>query len=392
MITAYNPKLKATPFYRELLIRDSTPPINPFRADLATIDRIKAVRHEISKRRFRYMDPSLENRKRKHNQTDKTVFTDFLLHHIARCGKCGWHLGIASPKSKKVDGEYRYKYKYYICRGENKGKCDLGRIHADELDANVWMRFVGTLSDPKKVERMILKQNFIIDEELDEQKNQYETVKKDIVDYRGIIERTKQMYQLGHKTIDEYNQDMTKFEGLLNEAQERKSKLAQIIKRPKAVRNAVKKSTKFVANQLAAFRDLGEIEESVKAANNFLTLALNNPALHSSEFGPEEQRKARSKVVEAIKMKDKMLDASIEIVEAIRKKRQTIVDDRDFKNLNFQQLIFQQQHAMLKMYINRSEDKGIRAFDANIFTLNFSVRPDLFNYFGDKKGEDKKTD
>jgi len=42
MVTAYNLKLRETPFYEKLLIADSTPPANPFRADLATIDRIKS--------------------------------------------------------------------------------------------------------------------------------------------------------------------------------------------------------------------------------------------------------------------------------------------------------------------------------------------------------------
>jgi uncharacterized protein YprB with RNaseH-like and TPR domain len=40
MLTAYNLKLKATPFYKSLLIEESNPPANPFRADRATIDRI----------------------------------------------------------------------------------------------------------------------------------------------------------------------------------------------------------------------------------------------------------------------------------------------------------------------------------------------------------------
>jgi len=34
-------KLKETPFYDNLLIDESTPPANPFSADLATIDKIK---------------------------------------------------------------------------------------------------------------------------------------------------------------------------------------------------------------------------------------------------------------------------------------------------------------------------------------------------------------
>jgi uncharacterized protein YprB with RNaseH-like and TPR domain len=41
MVTAYNMKLKDTPFYENLLIEESTPPTNPFNADIATIDRIK---------------------------------------------------------------------------------------------------------------------------------------------------------------------------------------------------------------------------------------------------------------------------------------------------------------------------------------------------------------
>ncbi len=45
MVTAYNLKLKETPFYKNLLIEESRPPANPFRADLATIDRIKNRLH-----------------------------------------------------------------------------------------------------------------------------------------------------------------------------------------------------------------------------------------------------------------------------------------------------------------------------------------------------------
>ena len=42
MVTAYNLKLRQTPFYDSHLIAETTPPANPFRADLATIDRIKS--------------------------------------------------------------------------------------------------------------------------------------------------------------------------------------------------------------------------------------------------------------------------------------------------------------------------------------------------------------
>ena len=41
MVTAYNMKLRQTPFYDTHLIEDPILPGNPFRADLATVDRIK---------------------------------------------------------------------------------------------------------------------------------------------------------------------------------------------------------------------------------------------------------------------------------------------------------------------------------------------------------------
>ena len=41
MVTAYNLKLKDTPFYETHMIADSPPQVNPYSTDLATVDRIK---------------------------------------------------------------------------------------------------------------------------------------------------------------------------------------------------------------------------------------------------------------------------------------------------------------------------------------------------------------
>jgi hypothetical protein len=41
MVTAYNLKLKQTPFYEKLLIADLPPLANPFKVDLETVDKIK---------------------------------------------------------------------------------------------------------------------------------------------------------------------------------------------------------------------------------------------------------------------------------------------------------------------------------------------------------------
>ena len=41
MVTAYNMRLKDTPFYKTHLIEESSPPVNPYRVDMETVDRIK---------------------------------------------------------------------------------------------------------------------------------------------------------------------------------------------------------------------------------------------------------------------------------------------------------------------------------------------------------------
>ncbi len=41
MVTAYNMKLRQTPFYESLLIADSPPLVNPHRVDLETVEKIK---------------------------------------------------------------------------------------------------------------------------------------------------------------------------------------------------------------------------------------------------------------------------------------------------------------------------------------------------------------
>jgi len=41
MVTAYNLKLKETPFYESHFIEEPTPPVNPLRVDMETVDKIK---------------------------------------------------------------------------------------------------------------------------------------------------------------------------------------------------------------------------------------------------------------------------------------------------------------------------------------------------------------
>ena len=56
LVTAYNMKLKQTPFYSELLIDDSIVPVNPFGVDIGYVDRIKnsSVNWQAGHSKFRF--------------------------------------------------------------------------------------------------------------------------------------------------------------------------------------------------------------------------------------------------------------------------------------------------------------------------------------------------
>jgi hypothetical protein len=41
MVTAYNMKLQQTPFYENVFLEDSMAPVNPYKVDLETVDRVK---------------------------------------------------------------------------------------------------------------------------------------------------------------------------------------------------------------------------------------------------------------------------------------------------------------------------------------------------------------
>jgi site-specific DNA recombinase len=286
-------------------------------------DTVEIARHEMRKRRIRYIDPSYPNRQRTHSQQDKTVFTDALLHGIARCGYCGWKLGLQRVKNDK------FNYLYYICRGRNKAKCDSRNVRTNELDKNVWNEFIRTLSNPKAMEQMILEQNFIVDKKLEEQKEQYRREKTVFAEITRAIERTKKQYQWGHLTDDEYQTEMINFEQIQKESQVRIKNLRQIINQPKHVRESVKKATQFVADQVVVSWCLERINNLIQRANELVESADNEMAGNSEA----EKLQKINKKLQTLKVRNKVLEGINKILSELVQKRRGL-SDKDRKNQN----------------------------------------------------------
>jgi hypothetical protein len=78
-----------------------------------------------------------------------------------------------------------------------------------------------------------------------------------------------------------------------------------------------------------------------------------------------------------------------EISNLLNKERKPL-SAKDSKNPDILQLTFQQKRVLLQQFIDHADDKGIRVFDANNFTLNLYVPLNLFDDLGDKKRENKQ--
>jgi DNA invertase Pin-like site-specific DNA recombinase len=313
-------------------------------------DTVKIARREASNRRVRSIDPSRQGRKRIHSQQDKTVFTDALLHGIVRCGKCGWKLGLR-PLNPGT-----YNYLYYPCRGRGKGKCDLRDVRADVLDKNVWREFVMTLSDPQKIEEMILKQNFIVDKNFEEKKAEYRTAEKNLKEIARAIEQTKKQHTWGDLTDDEYKAKMANLNRMRNDTEDKVVKIKGILERPKDVREAVTRSTEYLASELKKFETVKEIRQILKD-------------------------KGKTRFKRRLRFPD---DPELSKLYKKYKSAQDIMGKLELAGGDVETLIFQQKRTMLQKFIDHSEDKSIRVFDANHFDLNLYIRLDLFDDLGDE--------
>lgn len=337
-------------------------------------DVVKVARREMRNRRARFIDPAVKNRQRTHSQQEQTVFTDALLHGIARCGFCGWHLGMQSI-GKKSD---KYRYLYYVCRGRGKGKCNFRNVPTTNLDKAVWKQFVQTLSNPVLMEKMILEQNFIVDKKLDEKRTERDKAKAEFDKITAAIERTKKQYQWGHYDSDnEYKQEVANLDRIQNATLERLNNLNRIINQPKDVRESVKKATQFVADQVIVCWCLERMQNLIQRSNE-LVESVNNEVAGDSEA---EQQQKTYRQLQVYKMK---IDVSKGIKKILSKLRQTRkgLSSEDRENQDILLLTYQQKRSILQRFVDHSDDKSIRVFDAKTFDINLYVGLDLFNNLG----------
>ena len=95
---------------------------------------ILQARQEMAVRRARFHPTPLDQRKTKQRmEGTEVVFSDALLHGLARCGYCGWKLGLGVQRM--ASGTYGY----YVCRHRYRGdnKCKQSSLSVKKLDLSL---------------------------------------------------------------------------------------------------------------------------------------------------------------------------------------------------------------------------------------------------------------
>ena len=207
----------------------------PVNTGIKLFDRegVEIARREMRLRRNRGDSPQHE-----------PVFA--LLHGIARCGICGWKLGL------QIQGKNGHVNWYYLCRGRNKRRCSFRSIPGRTLEREVMSRLVGTLEDPEKMKEAILRGEFLVDKDQESQKALLKKAENDLAVLLEAQERLKKQFTWGDLAEGEYREEMQTIGAKKSQMEEVIEKYREALERPIEVEQAVRFATQYLARTIGS--------------------------------------------------------------------------------------------------------------------------------------------
>jgi DNA invertase Pin-like site-specific DNA recombinase len=304
--------------------------------DQATIER---ARRELSARR---------NHKRPGR--GDVPFTDYLLHRIARCGICGWYLGLA-PEQKR---RHNRVYCYYRCCNRQTGDCSLPSMSAPKLDRFVWEKFVKALADPKAMQKSIMQGDFLVGKDRKDQEALLAKAEKELPELTARLERAKDLYEMGDDTKAQYEQKRLNITRLIKTKQEEINNRTAALQRPKEVETAVREATRYVARQMGNIVSLEHLQELLQERTR---------DLKESGKGSKVAVAMLAHLLKQIKQQLNTLDKDLEIDGA----------PAEF-DASVREMIWKQKRALLQQFVDFDEKKGIRVFAKDKAKVYISIK------------------
>ena len=313
------------------------PPVDT-KKRLITEEEVKAAREEMRIRRWTT------------KRGKDAIKTDMLFLGHVRCAYCGWKLGpsYADYKNGKPNRIY------YRCRGINSRRltgCKFKNVRAKVLDGLLWNAFIKLVENPEKLEKRILKEEFIVDKnraDLEAMKDQATAI---LEDCQNKHKRLNRLFVDGRMQHEQYSELFEDIDIRRQEAEEQLEKANAALRRPRDIKNAVKRATEILAEQMNLLSTVHQIGEAWDKAAGFANLKNWPNKLWAMN--------------EAIKLCDSLL----EILDGL--KDEVTITQEDFENKDISQLIYQQKRIIFQQYLD--PERGIEAWSKDRFEIHLSI-------------------
>jgi DNA invertase Pin-like site-specific DNA recombinase len=320
------------------------PPIDT-KIRLFTEEEVKAARNEMRIRRW----PS---------KSKDPVKTDMLFLGHVRCAYCGWKLGpsYAGYKNGKP------KYVYYCCRGKDCRRltgCKFKMVSVMVLDNLLWKAFIKLVENPEKLEKRILKEEFIVDKDRDDLEARKDQATANLEDYKAKIKRFNWLVLEGELPEDQYSELLKDIKIKRQKAEEQLEKANAALRRPRDIKNAVKRATQILTEQIILLRYLDEIKEKLDKVDEFAGL----------KYLPEDLRKENWIGVWAKLEADEFYDRLFKLIDKLKAK--VSITPADLVNKEISQLMYQQKRVLFQQYLD--PERGIEVWSKDRFEIHLSI-------------------
>jgi len=312
------------------------PPVDT-KKPLITEEEVRAAREEMRIRRW----PS---------KSKGAVKTDMLFLGFARCAYCGWKLSpyYSDYKNGKPN------YVYYRCRGSDSRRltgCKFKNVPEKVLDNLLWNTFIKLVEDPEVLEKLILKEEFIVDKDRADLEAMRATGTAALEDCQARHNRLNRLFVDGKMQHDQYSELFKDIDSQRKEAEEKLEKTNAALRRPRDIKNAVKRATQVVAEQVNLLSTVHQIGEVWDKAAGFTNLKNWPNKLWAMD--------------ESIKLCDSLL----EILDGL--KDEVTITKEDFDNKEISQFMYQQKRVIFQQYLD--PERGIEVWSKDRFEIHLSI-------------------
>jgi hypothetical protein len=237
--------------------------------------------------------------------------------------------------------------------------CKFKKVRAKVLDELLWKEFIKLVENPKELEKQILKEEFIIDKDRADLEAMKDQATANLEDYKEKIKRFNWLVFEGEMSKGQYLEFKQDIRIKRQKEEERLEKANAALRRPRAIKNAVKRATKILAEQMKVYRTMEQVTRMMETAKE----------LEELKNFPEKMRHNIKFQLWALDAADAIYKEIMKIIEAL--KTEVTISPEDFRNKDIPQFLYQQSRIIFQQYLD--PERGIEVWNKGRFEIHLSI-------------------